>query len=577
MFAASLYIIICSARNRFRQRLRRLREPRYLLGAIAGAAYLYFSIFAPMRGARAGVARRRGGPVRLPLADLAAVRMSGPALVGLVLLFMTGLSWLLPVDSGLLDFSEAEIAFLFPAPVLRRDLLIHRMMRSQLGILIGALIVGIAAPSLPGFMRLRIAIGFWFLLITSKVYFTGVTLARARLTSASGSARAAAWLPLGVVAAALAIVAIPLIRDFSGQPVSGLPDGMLRLGRVALTGTPHVALWPFIALARPFFAAWPGPYLQSLAWAAVIFLLTVMWVVVSDGTFQDAAEEVARKRAASRAVRTPAPSARATGLPLGLTGRPEMAFAWKAALQTLRVADRRVLARFALTALSLSAAAVSFSLARRMAVMPGVFAAAGAGFTMFMAPQVLRIDMRQDLRHLELLKTWPVGASAILRGEMIWPATLVTAISWGCLGLAFALSADAFTNLSLHLRLAVTAAAMIVAPTLVFAQFAIHNAVAVMFPAWVPLGNQRARGLDAMGQRLIMLGGTWLMLIAMALPGAIAGGIVWFAARPLLGWGALVAGAAVCAVIVGIEVLLATEMLGPSFERLDVTDVERAE
>jgi ABC-2 type transport system permease protein len=126
MFAASLYIIICSARNRFRQRLRRLREPRYLLGAIAGAAYLYFSIFAPMRGARAGVARRRGGPVRLPLADLAAVRMSGPALVGLVLLFMTGLSWLLPVDSGLLDFSEAEIAFLFPAPVLRRDLLIHR-------------------------------------------------------------------------------------------------------------------------------------------------------------------------------------------------------------------------------------------------------------------------------------------------------------------------------------------------------------------------------------------------------------------------------------------------------------------
>jgi ABC-2 type transport system permease protein len=118
---------------------------------------------------------------------------------------------------------------------------------------------------------------------------------------------------------------------------------------------------------------------------------------------------------------------------------------------------------------------------------------------------------------------------------------------------------------------------MIVAPTLVFAQFAIHNAVAVMFPAWVPLGNQRARGLDAMGQRLIMLGGTWLMLIAMALPGAIAGGIVWFAARPLLGWGALVAGAAVCAVIVGIEVLLATEMLGPSFERLDVTDVERAE
>ena len=34
-----------------------------------------------------------------------------------------------------------------------------------------------------------------------------------------------------------------------------------------------------------------------------------------------------------------------------------------------------------------------------------------------------------------------------------------------------------------------------------------------MFPAWVPLGKERPRGLDAMGQRLIMLGGTWFMLI----------------------------------------------------------------
>ena len=48
----------------------------------------------------------------------------------------------------------------------------------------------------------------------------------------------------------------------------------------------------------------------------------------------------------------------------------------------------------------------------------------------------------------------------------------------------------------------------ILAPALVFAQLTIHNAVALMFPAWVPLGNQRPRGLDAMGQRLIMLGGT---------------------------------------------------------------------
>jgi hypothetical protein len=80
-----------------------------------------------------------------------------------------------------------------------------------------------------------------------------------------------------------------------------------------------------------------------------------------------------------------------------------------------------------------------------------------------------------------------------------------------------------------------------------------------------------------MGQRLIMLGGTWLLLIIMTLPGAFAGAIVWFACRTLLGAGALLPGAVVCAVVVGIEVLVATEVLGPLYERLDVLAVERAE
>ena len=60
MLSASLFIITHSARNRLRIRLRRLREPRYLIGAVAGAAYFYFTIFARMNGRRS-FARRRGG------------------------------------------------------------------------------------------------------------------------------------------------------------------------------------------------------------------------------------------------------------------------------------------------------------------------------------------------------------------------------------------------------------------------------------------------------------------------------------------------------------------------------------
>jgi len=80
-----------------------------------------------------------------------------------------------------------------------------------------------------------------------------------------------------------------------------------------------------------------------------------------------------------------------------------------------------------------------------------------------------------------------------------------------------------------------------------------------------------------MGQRLIMLGGTWLMLILSTLPGAIPGGIVWFALQPFIGPAALVPAALVCTVIVSLEVLLATEAIGPAYERIDLMAVERAE
>jgi hypothetical protein len=44
-----------------------------------------------------------------------------------------------------------------------------------------------------------------------------------------------------------------------------------------------------------------------------------------------------------------------------------------------------------------------------------------------------------------------------------------------------------------------------------------------------------------------------------------------------VGAAALVPAAFVCTVIVGMEVLLATEAIGPTYERLDVLAVERAE
>src|SRR5438105_2795971 len=125
---ASVFIIACSARNRLRRWFRRLREPRYLLGAIAGIVYLYFSFYTRMRASRIGTGRRRP-PGRPPAEILAVVASVVPPLAAIGLLAAAALAWVFPIDSGLLEFSRAEVQLLFPAPLTRRQLVVYRLVR----------------------------------------------------------------------------------------------------------------------------------------------------------------------------------------------------------------------------------------------------------------------------------------------------------------------------------------------------------------------------------------------------------------------------------------------------------------
>lgn len=579
MLGASLYIIVCSARNRLRIRLQRLKEPRYLIGAIVGALYIYGSFFARFRTSQASAARRsaRGGQAPATIATLMA---AGPAMAGIGLMAVTAMSWIFPFNSGLLDFSDAEMQFLFPAPVPRRQLLLHRMMRSQIGILFGSVVIGVVlGASVSGYSRLRIAIAAWLLLVTAKIYFTGVTLARTRLRAHDRRMRRIAWLPLGVLGAALSILAAAMFREYQLAPPSGAIELFQFVARAAQGGAARVVLWPFIAVVRPIFSAWPQPYLGSLLGSAAVLLTMAVWVLLSDEAFQEAVASMAERRGQEQTkVKGEARyKVRSAGWTLAPVGRPETAFAWKAAMQTLRMVDKGSLVRVVAIMFSLTLVAASLGRANGLASLLGAFALAGTFFAILLAPQIVRMDMRQDLRHLELLKTWPVKASAVVRGELLWPGTTITVGAWLMLAIATFLSGTILADVGAGLRLSGGAAIAIVAPALVFAQLTIHNAVALIFPAWVPLGNQRPRGLDAMGQRLIMLGGTWLMLILSALPGAIVGAIVWFALQRFIGAASLIPAALVCAVVVAIEVLLATEMIGPAYERLDALAVERPE
>jgi hypothetical protein len=571
MLVATLFITACSARNRARRWLIRAREPRYLLGLIALSVYFYFAIVGRMRTGSAA-----SDPARA-VGALPALGGAVPALAGAALLLAAAISWLVPGTGRLLEFSQAEVQFLFPAPVSRRALIVHRLLRSQLGMLFAAVVpaLAFALPSGSAVGAVRATLAVWLLLVASRVYFSGVTLARARLTDSPPALRRLARTPLTAVVVSSFLVGVGLAREFGQGPVASPVALLDRAGASLRGGATGVVLWPFVALVRPLFAAGWLEFALSAAMAAGVVAVLMAWVLASDEAFHDVTSQAVTSEHVDARGRSAAYRPRGTPWRLAVEGRPEGAFVWKTLTQSLRIVDGRVVLRLTLIVVALSILAVSVNQTRGFAGVAGLFAAAGATYAIVFAPQVVRLDLRQDLQHLDLLKTWPVRSSALVRGEIVGPALLLSTVAWGLIALALILSAPAFSRVSGEWRVAGALAAALLAPALIFGQYTIHNALALVFPAWVPLGSERPRGVDAMGQRLLTLGATWMALVAMTLPGALPAGALWFALSTAAGAWAMVPAAAVCSLVIGLEILLTTEALGPVYERLDLTAIER--
>src|SRR4029077_19897391 len=128
-----------------------------------------------------------------------------------------------------------------------------------------------------------------------------------------------------------------LYRAVEAAPVAGPRELIERIAAVSSSGLPRVVVFPFVALARPMFAEWPGGFLLSLVMASLVLAATTAWVLQSDATFEAATEEAARGKESSARGGKAKYRARASGWTLATTGRPEMIFAWKCAMQTFRI------------------------------------------------------------------------------------------------------------------------------------------------------------------------------------------------------------------------------------------------
>jgi predicted CDP-diglyceride synthetase/phosphatidate cytidylyltransferase len=88
---------------------------------------------------------------------------------------------------------------------------------------------------------------------------------------------------------------------------------------------------------------------------------------------------------------------------------------------------------------------------------------------------------------------------------------------------------------------------------------------------------RRSRGVDALGQNLLMMAGLILALALAIVPAALAAGLAGATLRAVLGFIPILAIAAVAAVVMVFQNALVVEVLGGVLDKMDVSAIDPAE
>lgn len=582
MSRALLYLRVTSLVGRVKSRLRRLREPKYLAGAVVGVGYLYFAFIRRAHGLHAGHAPGAPPGPGIPAAALAFL----PEVAALALLLSVVANWAMPRSASLV-FSEAEIAFLFPAPVNRRMLVHYRILGSQLGIAFTALVLTVVfrrGQAFGGNAWFH-AIGWWLILATLNLHFTGTSFVYSRLLNRSLTSGWRKVMTIGViwcVAAALilwvwSVVQLPQRSDLNR------PHGMEIYLAAQLNAGPLPWLLAIPRLVvTPYFAMGNSAFLLALGPALALLVVHYFWVVHTEVSFEEASIARAEKRAArvQRAQQgdwrgqNAGPKAQRAPFRLLEGGRPEVAFFWKNLLSSSGFFRPRVLVVVLAIVLVGSEWLVVRPEMRAVRLFTLMMFAVLLALTLLIGPMLARQDLRTDLPNSDILKTYPLRGWQIVLGELLAPLTILSSLIWVSLFAgALLLPADKFLWLTPALRGAAALALAVLAPPLVAIQLLVPNATAIVFPAWTQsAGDRTERGIEVIGQRIIFIAGQLLISLIAVVPAMLSAALVIFLTAWLVG--PVMAGLLAVAVVfslLGYEVWLGVRWLGGRFEQFDLS------
>ncbi len=577
MISSLFYLQACSFWNRLVTRVKRLKNPKYLFGLIVGLLWFYWYFVRAL-----GLGRNRVGKA-MSMGDWSEFAPALELLGALLLLVIVLASWIFAHERAALVFTEAETAFLFPAPISRRTLLHFKLLKSQFGIFVTTFFFALISMSFGarGSLLMNLA-GWWVILSILNLHFLGCSFARTQLLDRGFSN----WKRRAVIFALLALALGAVLwwaRDTMRPPNEAETLDFKKLARYGYdmlqAGPAPWLLWPFRLVVRPFFAADAGTFLASLWPALFLLVLHYVWVIRSNVAFEEASIALAQKRAqlisnARQGNLTPAShKARRDPFVLHALGPPAVALLWKNLVAAGSLFRARVVIMMGIV-LSVMAVSMSLSQAREgIGTVVGIVLGMALLWSIMLGPMILRYDFRADLKSMDVLKLYPLPGWRVVLGELLTPAIILTIVQWLLLLVGvIAVNLPKVKEFGFPQRLSIAVGAAIILPMLNLISFLIPNAAVLLFPAWFQSGQDGTQGLEATGQRLIFALGQFLVFLVALVPAGLAFALVFFVVKMALPWPlAVPLGAVPACLILGAEAAVGIGMLGKVFEKFDLS------
>jgi hypothetical protein len=576
VIGAFLYLQSRSFANRMLARLKRLKRPKYLVGAIVGGLYFYFYFFQ--------YAFLGGHKHARP--DFAVDTGMFELIAATVLCVVALSAWIFPHARTALIFSEAEIAFLFPAPVSRRTLIHFKLLRSQIAILFTTLLLTlITGRMFTGTHAWIRVLGWWVVLSTLNLHFLASSFARTMLLDRGISN----WLRRSLVILTLgALIAVSIFwarRNITPPPLDDLSNWKaFRDYGKALFATPPISylLLPFQFVVRPYLAADALSFVKALGPALLIIGAHYWWVIRSNVAFEEASVEVSRRIAErvaaarqGKGLDTAPKKGHCAPFPLAATGFTPLALFWKNLIAAQTLLRPRTLL---VVLLPFTIVAFAFGSQRHaagwLAPMMTIMALMFLVWSLLIGAQMVRCDIRQDLAAMDVIKMFPLRGWQIVLGELLAPAVILTCIQGLLVAIVLALSGNFAREIRLpfEARTGWAAAILVLLPFWNGVSLLIPNATMLLFPGWFQTRADAPQGIEVMGQRLVLLFGQLLVICVALIPAGIAFAFGYFAVKFL---GAIslapLIGALGAAVVLTGEIALGIFLLGKLFEKFDLS------